>query len=428
MAHPHPPRPDKDSHLENRTSHHTLPNNQHPGERRAGGMPTNQRNNPATVPAFAIQGNRLLGRCHQIAEEEGIGLSHIPGGCHEGETCELAQRRTVQRLISTSGLHYVVGRDAMLIVTGLPLEPRGIRRSERARLPAPGEVQTAGQNQMPLHQQVLRDRTVQFTRGVAELHAEALRRQAADGQKTNQTNTSQTQMEEAQRHARTAATAPRVSQGLIPGGAQRVIRPIPSLSQVWKSQHHARTAAAGPLPPLPTMLPGYQELSQPAVSLGQAEKARRPAGTAAAPSHPHPRSMPAGGQEANQTTTPQAQLEEERHRARPVIVRARRRSRSELPAEFHEVDPEWQAQLAEALFPAEGTTPASRLPRRERSETARAPVIQASLKRPHNATRDQDNTARHGETGAPVEPTRPSNAMGGGPFGNGLSGGWIQWD
>ncbi|KAI4104545.1 MAG: hypothetical protein LQ339_003848 [Xanthoria mediterranea] len=422
MAHPHPPRPDKDSHLENRTSHHPLPNNQHPRERPAGGMPTDQRNNPATVPAFAIQGNRLIGRCHQIAEEEGIALTHISGGCHEGETCELAQRLTVQRLIATSGLHCVVARDAMLIVTGLPLEPRGTRRPERTRLPAPGEVQPAAQNPKTLYHQVLRDRTVQFTRGVAELHAEALRPQAADGQKTNQTITSQTQMEEAQRHACTAATAPRV------GGAQRVIRPIPSLSQVEKSQHHARAAAAGLLPPRPTMLQRHQEVYQPAVSLGQAEKAQRLAGTAAAPSHPPWSTMPAGGQEANQNTTPQAQLEEGRHRARPVIVRARLRSRSELPAEFHEVDPEWQAQLAEALFPAEGTTPASRLPRRERSETARAPVIQASLKRPHIATRDQDNTARHGETGAPVEPTLPSNAMGGGPFGNGLSGGLIQWD
>ncbi|KAI4233528.1 MAG: hypothetical protein LQ349_004362, partial [Xanthoria aureola] len=363
MAHPHPTRPDKDSHWENRTSHHPLPNSQNPGERPAGGVPTNQRNNPATVPAFAIQGNRLIGRCHQIAEEEGIALSHIPGGCHEGETCELAQRLTVQRLIATSGLHYVVGRDAMLIVTGLPLEPRGIRRSERTRLPAPGLVQPAGQNHTSLYQQVLRDRTVQFTRGVAELHAEALRRQAADGQKTNQTITSQTQMEEAQRHARTAATASRVSQGLIPGGAQRVIRPIPSLSQIEKSQHHARAAAAGLLPPLPTMLQGYQAVSQPAVSLAQAEKARRPAGIAAAPSHPPRSTMPAGGQEANQTSTPQAQSEEGRHRARPVTLRAPLHSPSELPGEFHEVDPEWQAQLAEALFPAEGTAPASRLPR-----------------------------------------------------------------
>lgn len=391
-------------------------------------MPTNQRNNPATVAAFAIQGIRLIGRCHQIAEEEGIVLSHIPGGCHEGETCELAQRLTVQRLIATSGLHYVVARDAMLIVTGLPLEPRGIRHSERARLPAPGQVETAGQNHTPLYQQILRDRTVQFTCGVAELHAEVLRRRTADGQETNQTITSQTQMEEAQRHARTAATAPRLSQGLIPGAAQRVIRPIPSLSQVGESQHHARAAAAGLLPPLPTMLQHHQEVSQPTVSLAQAEKAQRFAGTAAAPSHPRPRSMPAGGQEANQTTTPQAQLEEGRPRARPVILRARRRSRSELPAELHEVDPEWQAQLAEALFPAEGTTPASRLPRPERSETARAAVIQASLKRPRDATRDQGNTARHGETGAPVEPTRQSSARGGGPFGNVISGGWIQWD
>lgn len=181
MARPHPPRGgDQDSHLESltshhpvpnvrqpgerradgMTSHHPLPNSQNPEERQAGGMHTQQRKTPATTPAQAIEGNQLIGRCHQIAEEEGIALSHIPGGCHEGGTCEIAQRLSVQRLLSMSGLQHVVGRDALLVATWLPLQPRASRRYRRARLPAPGQLKTSDQDETPLYKQMLRDRIV----------------------------------------------------------------------------------------------------------------------------------------------------------------------------------------------------------------------------------------------------------------------------
>lgn len=172
-----------------------------------------------------MQGNQLIGRCHQIAEEEGIALSHIPGGCHEGGTCEIAQRLTVQRLLSTSGLQHVVGRDALLMATGLPLQPRASRRYRRAGLPAPGQLETAGQDETPLYKQMLRDRIVQFTIGVDELHAEVLRRQAIEG-----------------------------------------VQSTASQAQAEQAQHHAGTAAAGPLPPQNAMAEGGQEIRQPTVS------------------------------------------------------------------------------------------------------------------------------------------------------------------
>lgn len=159
---------------------------------------------------------------------------------------------------------------------------------------------------------------------------------------------------------------------------------------------------------------GGHGVRQPTVSQARAEEARRRAGT------------------ANQTATAQAQLQEAQHHTRLATIEVPRHLQRKLPAECHGFEPGFQAQLDEALYHTGVTTPASLLPRRGIPGTAqatdRATVSQAPLDQPRNTTGDQPNNARQGEAGAPVEPTRQSSAMGGGPFGNGISGGWIQWD
>ncbi|KAL9001341.1 MAG: hypothetical protein Q9169_000232 [Polycauliona sp. 2 TL-2023] len=346
MAHPHPPRNHMGSHLTSHPFHHPIRGIQQPGE-------------------------QLIGRCHQIAEEEGIGLAHIAGGCHEGGTCEKAQRLTVQRLVSEHGSQPPKGRDALLMAAGLPLAPRAIQHPGRAQLQAPNacDVRRAmfgvqyftqeNHNNVDMFEPEARRVLYHEVCRVMGPAAEAFRRlrssDSAGGQEMNQSTVRLAHHDQTPGRAGTPTTSP----GPLEGGA-----PI---------QQHAVTGAAA-WRSTQNLLPAWNQAA------------------------------------ANRTTAPWQEL----------YRRARLPTIAEVPEQS-------QRALDAALNGAGATTPAY-LPRRSGvSESAqaidRSTASQAFLDEPRNAT----GNGRVG-TGTQVQPNRQNSVPAGGPFINEIPFEGIQWD
>ncbi|KAL8837840.1 MAG: hypothetical protein Q9176_005474 [Flavoplaca citrina] len=75
------------------------------------------------IPAGGLPEGAALGRCHQFAEEEGICLTHVEGGCFDHGICERLNHRIIIETcneLGYSGSDFDSGRQVIRVAAGLP--------------------------------------------------------------------------------------------------------------------------------------------------------------------------------------------------------------------------------------------------------------------------------------------------------------------
>ncbi|KAL8807615.1 MAG: hypothetical protein Q9182_000599 [Xanthomendoza sp. 2 TL-2023] len=93
------------------------------------------------MPPGAVRNGEPLGPLHQIAIEEGICLTHIPGGCYENGDCEEMQDWSVSEVNYEQGYTGDMdGRQALRIAVGLPPGPARSAPPPGVRNAVTGEV------------------------------------------------------------------------------------------------------------------------------------------------------------------------------------------------------------------------------------------------------------------------------------------------
>ncbi|KAI4271133.1 MAG: hypothetical protein LQ337_006222 [Flavoplaca oasis] len=81
------------------------------------------RNLSHRIPAGGLPEGATLGRCHQFAEEEGICLTHVEGGCFDHGICERLNHRIIIEScneLGYSGSDFDSGRQVIRVAAGLP--------------------------------------------------------------------------------------------------------------------------------------------------------------------------------------------------------------------------------------------------------------------------------------------------------------------
>ncbi|KAL9632107.1 MAG: hypothetical protein Q9204_003935 [Flavoplaca sp. TL-2023a] len=81
------------------------------------------RNLSHRIPAGGLPDGATLGRCHQFAEEEGICLTHVEGGCFDHGICERLNHRIIIETcneLGYSGSDFDSGRQVIRVAAGLP--------------------------------------------------------------------------------------------------------------------------------------------------------------------------------------------------------------------------------------------------------------------------------------------------------------------